>query len=70
MRTAQHVPAGRDRFRGNKREVFGSRVIDTKVSALDTDCGFCVTEIGDELYELGPDDSLLAPRKVAHVAAG
>jgi len=47
IRSAQHVPAGTDRFGGNKREVFGSRVIDTKVSALDTDGGLCVTEIVD-----------------------
>ena len=99
-RTARHVPAGTDRFRGKKREVFGSRVIDTKVSALDTDGGLCVTEIvdvekggparhlhheqeewfyvvegeyvievGEQRYELGPGDSVLAPRKVAHVWA-
>ena len=47
IRTACHVPAGRDRFRGNKREVFGSRVIDTKVSTLDTDGGLSVSEIVD-----------------------
>ena len=100
IRTAQHVPAGRDRFRGKRREVFGSRVIDTKVSALDNDGGLCVTEIidvekggparhlhheqdewfyvvegryiievGEERYELGAGDSVLAPRKVAHVLA-
>jgi mannose-6-phosphate isomerase-like protein (cupin superfamily) len=99
-RTARHVRAGTDRFRGNKREVFGSRIIDTKVSALDTDGGLCVTEIidvqkggparhlhheqdewfyvlegryvievGEERYELGSGDSVLAPRKVAHVWA-
>ena len=97
MRTARHVPSGTDRFRGNKREVFGSRVIDTKVPAQDTDGGLCVTEIidvqkggparhlhheqeewfyvlegeyvievGEERYELGPGDCVLAPRKVAH----
>jgi mannose-6-phosphate isomerase-like protein (cupin superfamily) len=100
IRTACHVPAGRDRFRGNKREVFGSRVIDTKVSTLDTDGGLSVSEIvdvekggparhlhheqeewfyviegqyvievGEERYELGPGDSVLAPRKVAHAWA-
>jgi mannose-6-phosphate isomerase-like protein (cupin superfamily) len=99
MRTAHYVPAGRDRFRG-KLEVFGSRVIDTKVSALDTNGGLYVSElidvhkggparhlhheqeewfyvlegeyiieVGDERYELGPGDSVLAPRKVAHVWA-
>ncbi len=96
---AHYVSAGRDRFRG-KREVYGSRVIDTKVSALDTDGGLFISEIvdvekggparhlhpeqeewfyvlegeyiievGDERYELGPGDSVLAPRKVAHVWA-
>jgi mannose-6-phosphate isomerase-like protein (cupin superfamily) len=100
MRTARHVPAGSDRFLGSKREVYGSRVIDVKVSAQDTNGGFCVTEIidvekggparhlhheqeewfyvvegeyaievGEEHYELGPGDSVLAPRKVAHVWA-
>jgi mannose-6-phosphate isomerase-like protein (cupin superfamily) len=96
MRKARHDPAGTDRFRG-KRQVFGSRVIDTKVSAQDTNGGLCVTEIidveeggparhlhheqeewfyivegeyvievGEERYELGPGDCVLAPRKVAH----
>jgi mannose-6-phosphate isomerase-like protein (cupin superfamily) len=100
IRTARYVPAGRDRFRGEKREVFGSRVIDTKVSTLDTYGGLSVSEIvdvekggparhlhheqeewfyvvegeyvievGEERYELGPGDSVLAPRKVAHVWA-
>jgi mannose-6-phosphate isomerase-like protein (cupin superfamily) len=99
-RTAQHVPAGTDRFLGNKRGVFASRVIDVKVSAQDTDGGLCVTEVidvekggparhlhheqeewfyvvegryvievGEERYELGSGDSVLAPRKVAHVWA-
>jgi len=45
-RTAQHVPAGRDRFHG-QREVFGSRVIDTKVSTWDTNGGLSVAEITD-----------------------
>src|SRR5215212_10643512 len=100
IRTACHVPAGRDRFRTKKREVFGSRVIDTNVSTLDTDGGLSVSEIvdvekgsparhlhheqeewfyvvegeyvievGDERYELGSGDSVLAPRKVEHVWA-
>jgi hypothetical protein len=47
IRTARHVPAGRDQFRGKNREVFGSRVIDTKVSTLDTDSGLSVSEIVD-----------------------
>lgn len=99
IHTAHHVPAGTDRFRG-KREVFGSRVIDIKVSYLDTNGGLSVSEIidtrkggparhlhheqdewfyvaegeyvievGEERYELGPGDSVLAPRKVAHVWA-
>ncbi len=98
-RTAHYVPAGTDRFEG-KRAVFGSRVIDTKVSALDTNGGLSVSElidvekggpsrhlhheqeewfyvvegeyvieVGDERYELGPGDSVLAPREVAHVWA-
>jgi mannose-6-phosphate isomerase-like protein (cupin superfamily) len=45
-RMARLVPAGTDRFRG-KREVFGSRVIDLKVSAQDTNGGLSVTEIID-----------------------
>jgi mannose-6-phosphate isomerase-like protein (cupin superfamily) len=100
MRTARHVVlAGTDRFRG-KREVFGSRVIDVKVSAQDTNGGLAVTEIidvekggparhlhheqeewfyvvegeyvievGEERYELGPGDCVLAARKVAHAWA-
>jgi mannose-6-phosphate isomerase-like protein (cupin superfamily) len=94
---ARLVPAGTDRFRGKKREVFGSRVIDLKVSAQDTNGGLAVTEIidvekggparhlhheqeewfyvvegeyvievGEERYELGPGDCVLAARKVAH----
>src|SRR5215217_7501965 len=94
---ARLVPAGTDRFQGKKREVFGSRVIDLKVSAQDTNGGLSITEIidthkgrparhlhheqeewfyvvegayvievGEERYELGPGDSVLAPRKVAH----
>ena len=101
IRTAHYVRAGTDRFRGRgQREVFGSRVIDFKVSALDTNGGLSVSElidvekggpsrhlhyeqeewfyvaegeyiieVGDERYELGPGDCVLAPRKVAHVWA-
>ena len=99
IRTAHYVPAGTDRFRG-KREVFGSRGIDFKVSALDTNGDLSVSEltslhkdgpprhlhheqdewfyvvegeyiieVGEERFELGPGDSVLAPRKVAHVWA-
>ena len=94
-----HVPAGADRFR-RRRKVFGSRVIDFKVSSPDTNGelfiieltddrkggpprhlhheqeewfyvieGEYVIEIGDEWYELGPGDSVLAPRGVAHAWA-
>jgi mannose-6-phosphate isomerase-like protein (cupin superfamily) len=101
IRTAHYVRAGTDRFRGRgQREVFGSRVIDFKVSALDTNGGLSVSElidfrkggpsrhlhheqeewfyvvegeyvieVGDERYELGSGDSVLAPRKVEHVWA-
>jgi mannose-6-phosphate isomerase-like protein (cupin superfamily) len=100
IRRATYIPAGTDRFRGKKREVFGSRVIDFKVSALDTNGGLSVSElidvekggpsrhfhhaqeewfyvaegeyiieVGDERYELGAGDSVLAPRKVEHVWA-
>ncbi len=31
--------------------------------------GEYITEVGEERYELGPGDSVLAPRKVAHVWA-
>ena len=43
IRTTQYVPAGTDWFQG-KREVYGSRAIDVKVSALDTNGGLCVAE--------------------------
>ena len=94
-----HVPAGGDCFR-EEHEVFGSRVIDVKVSSLDTNGslsifeitdnveggpprhlhheqdewfyvieGEYVIEVGDERYEVGPGDSVLAPGKVPHVWA-
>ena len=94
------VLAGGDRYRGRQRTVFGARIVDTKVSALDTNGGFCIfeftdtlkggparhfhhdqeewfyviegeylIEIGDERYVLGPGDSVLSPRKAAHVWA-
>ncbi|MCA1731672.1 MAG: cupin domain-containing protein [Actinobacteria bacterium] len=43
-----HVPAGGDRFQG-QRKVFGSRVIDIKVSTLDTNGSLFITEITDVL---------------------
>jgi mannose-6-phosphate isomerase-like protein (cupin superfamily) len=95
-----YVPAGRDRFRGQREIRFTKTLIDFKVSTLDTDGGLAVCEItslkkggparhlhhkqeewfyvlegehvievGEERYEPGPGDSVLAPRKVAHVWA-
>jgi mannose-6-phosphate isomerase-like protein (cupin superfamily) len=100
IHAAHYVPAGRDRFRGQRAIQFTRTVIDIKVSTLDTDGGLSVAEItslhkggparhlhheqeewfyvvegayvievGDERYELGPGDSVLAPRKVEHVWA-
>ena len=43
-----HVPAGGDRFELH-REVFGTRRIDYKVSTLDSNGGFFVSEIVDHL---------------------
>lgn len=93
------IPAGGDRFR-EQRKVFGSRVIDFKVSSTDTNGDLFVIEltddrkggpprhlhheqeewfyvieshyvieIGDERYELGPGDCVLAPRGVPHAWA-
>ena len=95
-----YVPAGGDRFRGQREIQYTRTVIDIKVSTPDTDGGLAVAEItafekggparhlhheqdewfyvvegeyvieiGEERYELGPGDSLFAPRKVAHVWA-
>ena len=100
IHAAHYVPAGRDRFRGQREIRFTRTVIDIKVSALDTDGdlfaaeltslhkggparhlhheqdewfyaveGEYVIEVGEERYELGQGDSVLAPRKVAHVWA-
>ena len=100
IHAAHYVPAGRDRFRGQREIRFTRTVIDFKVSTLDTDGCLAVCEItslhkggparhlhheqdewfyvvegehaievGEERYELGPGDSVLAPRKVAHVWA-
>ena len=97
---AHYVPAGRDRFRGQREIRLTRTVIDIKVSTLDTDGALSVAEItslhkggparhlhheqeewfyvlqgeyvievGEERYEPGPGDSVLAPRKVAHVWA-
>jgi mannose-6-phosphate isomerase-like protein (cupin superfamily) len=94
IHAAHYVPAGRDRFRGQREIRFTRTVIDFKVSTLDTDGGLAVCEItslqkggparhlhheqdewfyvvegGEERCEPGPGDSVLAPRKVAHVWA-
>ena len=100
IHAAHYVPAGRDRFRGQREIRFTRTVIDFKVSTLDTDGGLSVAEItslhkggparhlhheqdewfyvlegeyiieiGEERYEPGPGDSVLAPRKVAHAWA-
>jgi mannose-6-phosphate isomerase-like protein (cupin superfamily) len=100
IHAAHYVPAGRDRFRGQREIRFTRTVIDIKVSTLDTGGGLSVAEItslhkggparhlhheqdewfyvvegehvievGAERYELGPGDSVFAPRKVAHVWA-
>ena len=100
IHAAHYVPAGRDRFRGQREIRFTRTLIDFKVSTLDTDGGLAVCEItslqkggparhlhheqeewfyvvegehvievGEERYEAGPGDSVLAPRKVSHVWA-
>jgi len=100
IHAAHLVPAGRDRFRGQREIQFTRTLIDIKVSTLDTNGalsvaeitslhrggparhlhheqdewfyvveGEYVSEVGEERYELGPGDSVLAPRKVAHVWA-
>ena len=100
IRAAHYVPAGRDRFRGQREIRLTRTLIDIKVSTLDTDGALSVAEItslhkggpgrhlhreqdewfyvlegeyvievGEERYEPGPGDSVLAPRKVAHVWA-
>ena len=45
-RTA-HLPAGEDQFR-RRRKVFGSRVIDFKVSSLDTNGNLFIIELTDD----------------------
>jgi mannose-6-phosphate isomerase-like protein (cupin superfamily) len=100
IRAAHYVPAGRDRFRGQREIRLTRTVIDIKVSTLDTEGALSVAEItslhkggparhlhheqdewfyvvegeylievDEERYEPGPGDSVLAPRKVAHVWA-
>jgi mannose-6-phosphate isomerase-like protein (cupin superfamily) len=100
IRAAHYVPAGRDRFRGQREIRLTRTLIDIKVSTLDTDGALCVAEItslhkggparhlhheqdewfyvlegeyvievGEERYEPGAGDSVLAPRKVAHAWA-
>ena len=100
IRAAHYVPAGRDRFRGQREIRLTRTLIDIKVSTLDTDGALSVAEItsfhkggpgrhlhheqeewfyvlegeyvievGEERYEPGAGDSVLAPRKVAHVWA-
>ena len=100
IHAAHYVPAGRDRFRGQREIRFTRTLIDFKVSTLDTDGDLSVAEItslqkggparhlhheqdewfyvlegehvievGEERYEPRPGDSVLAPRKVAHVWA-
>ena len=97
---AHFVPAGRDRFRGQREIRLTRTLIDVKVSTLDTGGGLSVAEItslheggparhvhreqdewfyvlegeyvievGEEHYELGPGDSVFAPRKAVHVWA-
>jgi mannose-6-phosphate isomerase-like protein (cupin superfamily) len=100
VHAAHYVPAGRDRFRGQREIRFTRTLIDIKVSTLGTDGALSVAEItslhkggparhlhhaqdewfyvlegeyvievGEERYEPGSGDSVLAPRKVAHVWA-
>jgi hypothetical protein len=42
IHAAHYVPAGRDRFRGQREIRFTRTVIDFKVSTLDTDGGLAV----------------------------
>ena len=53
IRAAHYVPAGRDRFRGQREIQLTRTVIDIKVSTLDTGGGLCVTEI-TSLQKGGP----------------
>ena len=45
IHAAHYVPAGRDRFRGQREIQFTRTVIDFKVSTLDTNGGLSVAEI-------------------------
>jgi mannose-6-phosphate isomerase-like protein (cupin superfamily) len=79
IHAAHYVPAGRDRFRGQREIRLTRTLIDIKVSTRhlhhEQDEWFYVVEgeyvieVGEERYEPGPGDSVLAPRKVAHVWA-
>ena len=53
IHAAHYVPAGRDRFRGQREIRLTRTVIDIKVSTLDTDGGLCVAEI-TSLHRGGP----------------
>jgi mannose-6-phosphate isomerase-like protein (cupin superfamily) len=53
MPAAHYVPAGRDRFRGQRKIQFTRTLIDIKVSTLDTDGGLSVAEI-TSLHKGGP----------------
>ena len=53
IHAAHYVPAGRDRFRGQREIQFTRTVIDFKVSTLDTDGALSVAEI-TSLHKGGP----------------
>ena len=53
IHAAHYVPAGRDRFRGQREIRLTRTLIDIKVSTLDTGGGLCVTEI-TSLQKGGP----------------
>ena len=53
IHAAHYVPAGRDRFRGQREIHFTRTLIDFKVSTLDTDGGLAVCEI-TSLQKGGP----------------
>jgi mannose-6-phosphate isomerase-like protein (cupin superfamily) len=53
IHAAHYVPAGRDRFRGQREIQFTRTMIDFKVSTMDTDGGLSVAEI-TSLHKGGP----------------